>query len=254
MNATKAGGNKGDASRGKASASSKNDSRRPMTILFGSQTGTADEFAHRVGEAAKFYGFRARVLDAEDFEPSDLCDEELVLILAATYGEGEPTDNAIDFYNYLQDEYHGSDLLAGVKYGVFGLGNKTYKSFNLMGREMDKRMEALGATRVVRYGEGDDDGNMEEDFVRWETQLWTDLCEAFDIDQESLGNLDDQPIEYAYRIVYHPDRELTEVETGDAFVEILRQGDDAGPVVLLGVVVQLDLGEDLVGERGTHHE
>lgn len=41
---------------------------------------------------------------------------------------------------------------------VFGLGNKTYEHFNAMGRFVDKRLEELGADRVFKVGEGDDDG------------------------------------------------------------------------------------------------
>lgn len=41
---------------------------------------------------------------------------------------------------------------------VFGLGNKTYEHFNSMGRFVDKRLEELGADRVFKLGEGDDDG------------------------------------------------------------------------------------------------
>lgn len=94
----------------------------------------------------------------------------------ATYGEGDPTDNAQAFYEWLQS---GEADLSGVNFTVcihfrrnlphpylndllvkqvFGLGNKTYEHFNAMGKYVDKRMEELGATRVVEAGVGDDDG------------------------------------------------------------------------------------------------
>jgi NADPH-ferrihemoprotein reductase len=80
-----------------------------------------------------------------------------VIFVVATYGEGEPTDNARDFYEWLTDQSHPSDLLQNVKYTVFGLGNKTYEHYNLMGRVFDQRLAELGATRIVERGEGDDD-------------------------------------------------------------------------------------------------
>lgn len=48
--------------------------------------------------------------------------------------------------------------------------------------------------------------------------------------------------------------ELGEMQAGHAFIKMLGQGHHAGSIVLLGVVVELDLGQDLVGEGSTHHE
>ena len=42
-------------------------------------------------------------------------------------------------------------------YTVFGLGNKTYEHYNEMARFVDKRLAELGANRVYKKGEGDDD-------------------------------------------------------------------------------------------------
>ncbi len=91
----------------------------------------------------------------------------------ATYGEGDPTDNAQAFYEWLQS---GEADLSGVNYAVstllilnwsrinhlvlnqvFGLGNKTYEHFNAMAKYCDKRLGELGGTRVVEAGMGDDD-------------------------------------------------------------------------------------------------
>lgn len=49
---------------------------------------------------------------------------------------------------------------------MFGLGNKTYEHYNEAGKVLDKRLEALGAKRVFALGLGDDDANLEEDFMR----------------------------------------------------------------------------------------
>ncbi len=40
---------------------------------------------------------------------------------------------------------------------VFGLGNKTYEHYNEIARIIDKKLEELGAERVYKRGEGDDD-------------------------------------------------------------------------------------------------
>ena len=82
-------------------------------------------------------------------------ENSLAIFCVATYGEGDPTDNALELLNWLKE---GKVRLDSLKYTVFGLGNKTYEHFNAMGRFFDKRLEELGATRVFMAGEGDDDG------------------------------------------------------------------------------------------------
>lgn len=60
----------------------------PMKIFFGSQSGTAETFAGDLADEAKAYGFKAKVIDLEEYEPEDLSDEEFCVFLMATFGEG----------------------------------------------------------------------------------------------------------------------------------------------------------------------
>ena len=47
--------------------------------------------------------------------------------------------------------------LFSSSFTVFGLGNKTYEHYNEMARFVDKRLAELGANRIYKKGEGDDD-------------------------------------------------------------------------------------------------
>ena len=70
----------------------------------------------------------------------------LAVFMLATYGEGDPTDNAVEFNDKLTND--GMEL-SGMKFAVFGLGNKTYEHFNIkMGKFVDVKLEELGAKRV----------------------------------------------------------------------------------------------------------
>jgi sulfite reductase alpha subunit-like flavoprotein len=66
-------------------------------------------------------------------------------------------------------------LLHGLKYVVFGLGNRQYEHYNAMGRLVNQRLGEMGATPVYRYGEGDDDGTLEEDFDGWKADMWNGI-------------------------------------------------------------------------------
>lgn len=157
---------------------------RNVIVFYGSQTGTAEEFATRLAKDASRYGMKGFVADPEECQMEELCnikeiEKNLAIFCMATYGEGDPTDNAQELYEWLQA---GDGDLAGLNYSVFGLGNKTYEHFNAMGLYVDKRLEELGALRICEAGVGDDDANIEEDFVTWREKFWPAVCEHFGVE------------------------------------------------------------------------
>ena len=151
-----------------------------MIIFYGSQTGTAEEYAIRLAKEAKSkFGLASLVCDPEeyDFENLDQLPEDCVaFFVMATYGEGEPTDNAVQFMQNLQDDSfefsNGAHRLDGLKYVVFSLGNKTYEHYNFIGRTVDAVLTNMGAKRIGERGEGDDDKSMEEDYLEWKDGMW----------------------------------------------------------------------------------
>ncbi|KAL8560658.1 hypothetical protein ACOMHN_052674 [Nucella lapillus] len=157
---------------------------RNVVVFYGSQTGTAEEFATRLAKDASRYGLKGMVADPEECEMDEISnikdiDNNLAIFCMATYGEGDPTDNSQEFYEWLQD---GDGDLTGVNYAVFGLGNKTYEHFNAMGNYVDKRLEELGGQRIFDQGVGDDDANIEEDFVTWREKFWPAVCARFGVE------------------------------------------------------------------------
>ncbi|VVT46879.1 uncharacterized protein SAPINGB_P001433 [Magnusiomyces paraingens] len=163
----------------------KND--KDVIIFYGSQTGTAEDYASRLAkEASAVYGLKTMTASLEDydFENLDAIPENKVVgFVMATYGEGEPTDTAFQFYEFLTSDgvefSQGESSLENLKYVVFGLGNSTYEHYNAVGRRVNKIFEDLGAKRIGPYGEGDDgSGTMEEDYLSWKDelfQIWKEL-------------------------------------------------------------------------------
>jgi len=146
-----------------------------LNIYFGSQTGTGEGFAKVLKNEAKKKGFDANVIDLEDFEVEMLQDVKNAVFVMSTYGEGDPTDSAVDFYEYIKNENKelDSETLSDLKYSVFGLGNSVYEHFNVVARRTDEFLEKLGANRVYELGIGDDNGELEEDFENWKEDLWS---------------------------------------------------------------------------------
>lgn len=124
-------------------------------------------------------GFEGRVMDLEVFEPAQLQATSLAVFLLATYGEGDPTDNAMAFAKWLKNEDGelSGEALGGLKYAVFGLGSTQYEHYNKMGKVAHKRLKELGAEAVHDLGLGDE-LTVEEDFEKWTEGLWPALSAA----------------------------------------------------------------------------
>lgn len=152
------------------------DTRPTLAILFGSQTGTAETFAKALAKDCERCGFRCLVQDLFSYDRELLATERAAVFAMASYGEGEPTDNARDFYEWLMST---SVSLSGLRYSVFGLGNRQYKHYQKIGRDVDSRLHVLGAERVFERGEGDADLSIEDDFEQWKSRLLPVLCEKF---------------------------------------------------------------------------
>jgi NADPH-ferrihemoprotein reductase len=119
-------------------------------------------------------------------ENLDSVSEDCVAIFVmSVYGEGEPTDNARPFMDFIVDPaVHfslGGHSLEKLNYVIFGLGNSTYTHYNRVSRTLDARLQELGATRVGERGEGDDNGSIEEDYLAWQEGMWTALATRLDL-------------------------------------------------------------------------
>ncbi|XP_015190059.1 PREDICTED: NADPH--cytochrome P450 reductase isoform X2 [Polistes dominula] len=159
-------------------------SGRSLVVFYGSQTGTGEEFAGRLAKEGIRYKLKGMVADPEECEMEELTrmktiKNSLAVFCLATYGEGDPTDNAMEFVDWLKN---GNPDLTGLNYSVFGLGNKTYEHYNEVAIYVDHRLEQLGATRVYELGLGDDDANIEDDFITWKEKFWPAVCEYFGIE------------------------------------------------------------------------
>ncbi|CAK4936099.1 unnamed protein product [Aphanomyces euteiches] len=146
-----------------------------MLILYGSQTGTTEAYAKIVHSFATARGLAPRVLVADDFNPSQLVHEGLVIFLTSTFYNGEFPTNFTGCWEWLQKT---QESLSATKFAVFGLGNShTKDNFNHAAKQLDARLEALGAERIISLGLGDEQApaGHETAFRPWIQQLWIKL-------------------------------------------------------------------------------
>lgn len=135
----------------------------PLTILYGSQTGTAEKLAKRVAKEASKHGFAPQVQDLAQVNPAQLAADSAVLFLTSTYGDGEPPDNAKGFWNALRAD--AAPRFANLRFSLCALGDTNYPRFCQFGKDLDARLEALGAQRV--QPRTDCDVDYEKPFQTW---------------------------------------------------------------------------------------
>jgi uncharacterized iron-regulated membrane protein/flavodoxin len=117
-----------------------------VLILYGTVTGNAETLANKLALSLRRAGFTSRVRDMAHCQPNVLTQANCVLMVISTYGDGEPPDDVIPFWEAV---VHGNGLdLGGVKFSVLALGNTTYDHFCKCGRDFDAALERHGGIRI----------------------------------------------------------------------------------------------------------
>lgn len=146
-------------------------------LFFISQTGTSKTLAHRLHNLLATNNLHFDLIDPQNYEPEDLFKEKLVIIIASTWEDGKPPQNAKFFANWLAesaDDFRvGSLMLSECKFAVFGVGSRAYgETFNAVAKDFSRRLRDLGAKEVVGVGEGDvDGGELDGVFEEWSGRL-----------------------------------------------------------------------------------
>jgi sulfite reductase (NADPH) flavoprotein alpha-component len=136
---------------------------RTLTILFASQTGTSEKLARRIAKTAGGRGFAPTLHDLARYPREQLATESSVLLVASTYGDGEPPDAARAFWQWLESP--AAPKLPNLRFSVCALGDSNYPRFCAFGKSLDARLEALGARRI--HARVDCDTDHEPVFAAW---------------------------------------------------------------------------------------
>ncbi len=205
----------------------------PVTILVGSQTGNSESVAKKLSKAMAKMNFLPEVVDMGSYDKAKLAEEQNVLIITSTYGDGEPPDNAAELHSYVLGDQAPS--LENVNYSILALGDTEYPDFCKCGIEFDEAFAKLGATRI--FPRMDCDVDFDDEYATWKDGVLNALgasavpiSAADDIQEEGYGKKNPFPASIlknvnlnsadSQRETYHLELSLEgsdiEYEVGDA--------------------------------------
>lgn len=191
-------------------------------ILYATETGKSETYAKMLCELFKL-AFCPKVMCMDEYDPTNLEHETMILVVTSTFGNGDPPENGEMFAKALMEmqdplqavqqqkksyrkqfnslskfedtlssrktrrESVATDstgILGTVRYAVFGLGSRAYPHFCAFAHAIDIRLDELGAERILDIAEGDELCGQEESFRTWAKKVFRTACDTFCIDNE----------------------------------------------------------------------
>ncbi|KAM4532222.1 NADPH-dependent diflavin oxidoreductase 1 [Fundulus diaphanus] len=171
-----------------------------LLVLYGSQTGTAQDTAHRIGRQAQRRRVKVRVLPLDGYNVAHLISESLVVFVCSTTGQGDPPDNMKSFWRFLFRKSLPGGSLSCLDCAVLGLGDSSYPKFNFVAKKLHKRLQLLGAGMLLPVGLADDQHDLGPDAVidPWLRSFWEKVLVLYPSLSDVEPLRDDEPLPPSY--------------------------------------------------------
>lgn len=140
---------------------------RTLTVLYASETGNSAALAKAFAQDAKAQGINASAASMADYKVRGLKDEQDLVVITSTHGEGDPPQAGVGFFEFL--ESRKAPKLPQLRFAVLALGDSTYEKYCEAGKRIDRRLEELGAQRIA--DRVDCDVDYEEPSAAWHADV-----------------------------------------------------------------------------------
>ncbi|EHK20345.1 uncharacterized protein TRIVIDRAFT_77403 [Trichoderma virens Gv29-8] len=143
---------------------------RSVLVLYGSETGNAQDIAEELGRLCQRLHFESHVEELDATDLNALLQHQLVIFVISTTGQGDMPHNSLLFWKKLLRKKLPPNCLSRLRYTCFGLGDSTYL-----------KLDQLGAATFIDTYEADEqfpDG-IDGSFIRWAEDLKKHLLEHY---------------------------------------------------------------------------
>ena len=142
-----------------------------IAVLFATQSGTSERLARKLVKELKQHGHTLQLASLDTYTTASLAEQTHALVLASTYGEGDPPDGAQAFAESLH--LLSAPRLDNLRYAVFALGDISYEHFCKFGADLDARFYVLGGTRLC--DRVDSSVDVDAPFEQWKCTVLANL-------------------------------------------------------------------------------
>jgi len=122
-----------------------------LLILFGSETGNAEELSYAFHQLIEEKCENIVVQNMNYFSDNyeELNNYDYVIIFCSTTGNGDFPNNASKFWRKIKNRQLEKNTFESLKYSICALGDSNYSMFCFSGKNLNKRLEQLGATPIT---------------------------------------------------------------------------------------------------------
>ena len=161
--------------RGERRRCSVSADRADTIVLVGSEGGTTWGFAETLRKALTEQGKHVHVGPMSSFEPARWPRAQRLILLAATYGDGEAPASARGFLG----RFERTPVKRGLSLAVLGFGDRSFPAYCGFAADVARLAEERGWDTLLPYGTVD--RQSPQDFARWGRDLAGTLGLAFEL-------------------------------------------------------------------------
>ncbi|XP_070844454.1 NADPH-dependent diflavin oxidoreductase 1 [Chaetodon trifascialis] len=175
-------------------------SKPSLRVLYGSQTGSAQDTAQRIARQARRKQLQVQVLPLDAYTVTNLISESLVVFVCSTTGQGDPPDNMKNFWRFVFKKSLPVGSLSRLDCAILGLGDSSYPKFNYVAKKLHRRLLQLGASMLLPVGLADDQHDLGSDAVidPWLTSFWEKVFALYPSLADVIPLRDNEPLPPTY--------------------------------------------------------
>lgn len=152
-----------------------------LGVFYASQTGNGEALARALAEHLAEVGIHAQPRSMAALRPAALKQLQHAVFVISTHGEGDPPDDALELFEYLQSPR--AARLESLHFSVLALGDQSYQHFCAAGRRLETLLLAQGASAVIARVECDLD--YQTAATGWSQAVTAYARQALLVEQES---------------------------------------------------------------------